>query len=91
MARGSRGAGREVFAMPEEGWKICALCRNLEVLEQGREFEQIADTEFIVFRCKVFNWTSREDFLMKPPSGKLDETEPPFDCPHFEPWKRPAD
>ncbi len=81
---------RENAQMPEEGWKICALCRNFEVLQQGREFEQIADTEYIVYRCKIYNWTGREDFLMKPPTGRVDEDKP-FDCPHFEPWKRPAD
>ncbi len=65
-------------------FKICALCRHLEVVEQGREFEQIADTEYVKFRCKVLGWTSRDDYLMdSDPSTSLKEPEP-FECPHWE-------
>ncbi|MEW6283972.1 MAG: hypothetical protein AB1758_35495 [Candidatus Eremiobacterota bacterium] len=72
----------------EQGWRICALCRNLEVVEQGREFPQIADTEFMVFRCRVFGWTSREDYLMQPSPEAIDTEEKPFDCPRWEPWSK---
>lgn len=67
--------------------RICALCRNLEIVEQGREFEQIADTEYAVFRCRALGWTTREDYLMAPVQGDLGESKP-FDCPLFEPWHR---
>ena len=71
----------------KDEWKICALCRHLETVEQGREFEGIADTEHRVFRCRVLNWTTREDYLMKPVPQKLEASEP-FHCPHWEPWDR---
>lgn len=66
-------------------WKICALCRNLEVVEQGREFDQIADTEYMVFRCRVLGWTTREDYLMDAdPSASVGRSES-ADCPYWEP------
>ena len=34
--------------------RICALCKHLEVVETGREFPAIADTEYAVFRCRIF-------------------------------------
>ena len=66
--------------------RICALCRNLEVVESGREFPTIADTEFMVFRCKVLGWTTREDYLMEsnPTAGLGSQEE--FNCPHWEGW-----
>lgn len=72
--------------------KICALCRNLQVVDSGREFEQIADTEYMVFRCRVLGWTSREDYLMdSDPAALLLEKDEPFDCPRFEPWTEQKD
>jgi hypothetical protein len=71
------------------GWKICALCRHLEVVEQGREFPRIADTEYLVFRCRVLGWTTREDYLMAPVEKEIQEPRP-FDCPHWEMWSEPA-
>ena len=69
--------------------RICALCKNLEVVESGREFEGIADTEFMVFRCKVLGWTTREDYLMESdPRQSLSKTPEDFNCPHWEGWTR---
>ena len=70
-------------------FKICALCKNLEVLEQGREFEQIADTEYVKFRCKVLGWTSRDDYLMDPEPASGVGKDEPFDCPYWEAHPRP--
>ncbi|MHB2017104.1 MAG: hypothetical protein ACYCW6_09185 [Candidatus Xenobia bacterium] len=64
-------------------FRICATCRHLEVVEQGREFAAIADTEYTVFRCGKLGWTTREDYLMAPPSDNLPSSEA-FDCPHWE-------
>src|SRR5690606_25558803 len=65
-----------IDAPMNDDWKICALCRNLETVESGREFEGIADTEYMVFRCKVLGWTTREDYLMKPAPAALEKPEP---------------
>lgn len=69
----------------DDDWKICALCRHLETVDEGREFEKIADTEYMVFRCRKLGWTTREDYLMKPVGESLEKPEP-FHCPHWEPW-----
>lgn len=71
--------------------RICALCRHLEVVESGREFEGIADTEYMVFRCGVLGWTTREDYLMQSdPAASLGKPDDDFDCPHWEGWPRPS-
>lgn len=73
---------------PSDEWKICALCRHLETIGQGREFERIADTEYLVFRCRKLGVTTREDYLMAPVSETLDRPERPV-CPYWEPWDSP--
>lgn len=64
-------------------FRICATCRNLEVVEHRREFESIADTEYIVFRCRVLGWTAREDYLMAPTVTEIPAEPEIFDCPHW--------
>ena len=66
--------------------RICALCKNLEVIEQGREFPGIADTEFAVFRCKIFGWSNREDYLMDSDPGAKFGRQEAFDCERWEGW-----
>ncbi len=67
-------------------FKICATCRNLQVQAQGEEFPGIADTAFTVFHCRVYKWTTREDYLMVPPLPPEGEnlTVDPFNCPSWE-------
>ena len=69
----------------DEAWKICALCRHLEKVEEGREFPGIVDTEFMVFRCSKLGWKRREDYLMEPVSEVLEPPEASH-CPYWEPW-----
>lgn len=71
---------------PLDPFRICATCRNLEVVDQGREFEQIADSEFIVFRCKVLGTCTRDDYLMAPVLEELPP-DPGSTCPFWEPWQ----
>ncbi|MBN9416459.1 MAG: hypothetical protein J0I12_13530 [Candidatus Eremiobacteraeota bacterium] len=66
--------------------RICALCKNLEVLDQGREFPGIADTEYIKYRCKIFGWSNREDYLMDSEPAEKFAKQEPFDCERFEGW-----
>jgi len=65
-----------------DAFRICATCRHLEVLEQGRAFPQIVDTEFMRFRCAVLGISGREDYLMAPVEETLP-TDPPATCPHW--------
>lgn len=65
-----------------DAFRICATCRHLEVLEQGRAFEMIVDTEFMRFRCGVLGTTGREDYLMAPVETELP-AEAPRGCPHW--------
>ena len=64
--------------------RICALCRHLEVVASGQEFPGIADTEFMVFRCRVFGWSTREDYLMESEAEKSFARQEAFDCPRWE-------
>jgi hypothetical protein len=63
--------------------RVCANCRNLEVVEEGREFEAIADTAYAVFHCHVLGAQTREDYLMTPVSSELP-IERPRECPHWQ-------
>lgn len=66
-------------------FKVCATCRHLEVREQGEEFPGIADTAYSVFHCRVYDWTTREDYLMAPIPIEGSELKiDPFNCPSWE-------
>lgn len=66
-------------------WKICATCKHLSIAETGREFEKIADTEYIVFKCNILGWESREDYLMEPVETDLSDFDHKI-CEFWEPW-----
>jgi hypothetical protein len=67
-------------------FRICATCRHLEILEQGREFAAIADTEFIRFRCRKLGLSGREDYLMAAVQETLPDPGETPECPHWEAW-----
>jgi hypothetical protein len=69
----------------DDSWKICALCRHLETVEEGREFPLIVDTDYLVFRCRRLGWKRREDYLMEPVPEDLEPPEVSV-CPYWEPW-----
>ncbi len=79
----SSGTYPAVSGGVRQAFRICALCRHLEVLEQGREFPKMADTEFTVFRCAVLGWKTREDYLMDSEPRRSFEKQEAFDCPHW--------
>jgi hypothetical protein len=68
--------------------RICALCKNLELLKAGREFPGIADTEYAVFKCRIFGWSTREDYLMDSHSEQERKfvAQETFDCERWEEW-----
>lgn len=70
----------------DDSWRICALCRHLEAVEEGREFPGIVDTEYMVFRCRRLGWKQREDYLMEPVREDLEPADP-VGCPYWEPWE----
>lgn len=64
-------------------FRICATCRHLDVVEQGREFAAIVDTEYAVFCCRKLGTTTREDYLMAPVPADLPAERPPS-CSYWE-------
>ncbi|MBS2038819.1 hypothetical protein JST97_27810 [bacterium] len=66
--------------------RICALCKHLEMIDCGREFPAIADTEYAVFRCKIFGWSNREDYLMDSEPAQKFAKQEAFDCERWEGW-----
>ncbi|MCL5772779.1 MAG: hypothetical protein M1536_00155 [Firmicutes bacterium] len=69
---------------------VCATCKHLKVLEVGREFEQILDTEYTLFECSVFGWRTKEFYLMAPSPesiGDIDDTI----CEFWEEWDADLD
>ena len=71
-----------------DAFRICATCRHLEIIEQGRAFEMIVDTEFMRFRCAVLGTTGREDYLMAPVETELP-AEAPAGCRHWASHRAP--
>lgn len=68
---------------------ICATCRHLVPLETGREFDQIADTEYTKFTCDIFGWKKKEFYLMAPVEKNLDNTRKQI-CEFWEEWTPPG-
>ncbi|MDQ7826287.1 MAG: hypothetical protein RDV48_26025 [Candidatus Eremiobacteraeota bacterium] len=66
--------------------KVCATCRHLKVLDQGREFEYIIDTEYTLFECEVYRTRTKEYYLMAPVPESIDEK--PVTCEYWEEWKK---
>ncbi|MBI2266546.1 MAG: hypothetical protein HYU64_15520 [Armatimonadetes bacterium] len=62
--------------------QICANCKHLKILDRGREFEGILDTEFIHFQCEVFGRQTKEYYLMAPVPTELPDK--PFVCEFWE-------
>lgn len=67
--------------------KICATCRHLKVLDQGREFELIIDTEYTLFGCDLLKWKKKEFYLMAPVEENLEDDSDRV-CPFWEEWKK---
>jgi hypothetical protein len=65
---------------------ICATCRHLVVIETGREFEKIIDTEYTTFSCDIFGWKTREFYLMAPIEKEIKDVQPHI-CEFWEQWK----
>lgn len=78
------------MADTRDAFRICATCRHLEVLEQGRTFAMIVDTEFMRFRCAVSGATGREDYLMAPVETELP-SEAPKGCRYWASHARPGE
>lgn len=66
--------------------KECVNCKYFQIIERGREFEKIADTEFIVYKCNKLKQISKEYYLMFP----LHYREPLKRevCPYWEDWRQ---
>lgn len=66
--------------------RICALCRHLQLVDSGREFASMPDTEYAVFRCRIFGWSTRDDYLMDSPDTIQQKfaAQEPFDCERWE-------
>ncbi|MBI2251747.1 MAG: hypothetical protein HYU63_03170 [Armatimonadetes bacterium] len=67
--------------------KICAACKHLLLLDKGREFEKILDTEYLHFKCKIFNWEVKENYLMLDISNPLKKYKEKI-CEFWEPWDK---
>lgn len=67
--------------------KLCVTCRHFILVEEGREFENIADTQYQQYRCRCFGRkTKKEYFLMSLPQDTLAVQEETL-CEFWEDWK----
>ncbi len=64
----------------------CITCKHFFLEDSGREFANIADTEYIQFRCSVYGEkTKKEYFLMVPAENEINETRKSH-CEFWEEW-----
>ena len=70
--------------MNNEFKNLCATFKHLDVLETGREFDRIVDTEFTHFNCKMLGWKKKEFYLMAPVEKEL-KTDVRI-CEFWEEW-----
>ena len=71
--------------MTEDKWKVCALCRYLETIDNGLEIDEVLDTEYTLFRCARLNIFRHEEYLMAPATDTVEDTRKDV-CPYWEPW-----
>ena len=77
--------------MPLDFPKICATCKHLKPLEEGREFEKIIDTEYTIFTCEVLGWKTKEFYLMAPIGDIFASMRDYKECPYWEYWDEEKD
>lgn len=73
--------------MTEDKWKVCALCRYLETVDNGLEIDEVLDTEYTLFHCTRLNIFRQEEYLMVPVTDKVKDTRTDV-CPYWEPWSK---
>ncbi len=73
--------------MTEDKWKVCALCRYLETVDNGLEIDEILDTEYTLFHCTRLNIFRQEEYLLAPVSDKVEDKRTDV-CPYWEPWSQ---
>jgi len=71
---------------PENFFKVCATCGYLELLDSGREFPLILDTDFYKYRCNYTGETVTEWPLMKTFNGIIEDDNKK-ECPYWKPWR----
>lgn len=71
--------------MTEDKWKVCALCRYLETVDNGLEIDEVLDTEYTLFHCGRLNVFRHEEYLMAPVTSSVEDTRHDV-CPYWEPW-----
>lgn len=74
----------------DQVWRICALCRHLEVIESGQDIPGLLDSEYNIYRCAKLNITSRENYLLLPVEPELSKPKPVV-CPYWEAWQMPEE
>ena len=72
--------------MVADKWKVCALCRFLQVLDQGQEIEEVLDTEYNLFYCARLGEVRYESSLMVPADEDIADSGREARCPYWEPW-----
>lgn len=73
--------------MTEDKWKVCALCRYLETVDNGLEIDEVLDTEYALFHCARLNIFRHEEYLMVPVTDKVEDKRTDV-CPYWEPWSK---
>ncbi len=73
--------------MTEDKWKVCALCRYLETVDNGLEIDEVLDTEYTLFHCTRLNIFRQEEYLMVPVTDKVEDRRTKV-CPYWEPWSK---
>ena len=69
---------------------LCITCKHFLLINQGREFESIVDTEYMQFKCDIFgDITEKEYYLMDYPKDVevIENIPEPKICEFWEEWE----
>lgn len=66
--------------------KTCGNCKHFKIVKKGLEFKNILDTAYLISRCRIKGWETKEYYLrgVKQP---LVLNDPGEECPFWEEWK----
>ncbi len=67
---------------------LCITCRHYIHKSTEKEFEHIADTEYIELYCEIFGRSTKEYFLMTPIEDTIALPEKTI-CEFWELWEAP--
>lgn len=69
---------------------LCITCKNFLMINHGREFEDIIDTEYMQFQCSIFGHLNKKEYYLMSYHKDIETIESVSEtkiCEFWEEWK----